>query len=141
LNTREEKDDIAGAEGEEQSEEPVDIKTRARQPSISVQSKLRSESFKHGGGPLSPSILSPEGDTAPDIYRRQATRIDELEKENKRLAKEATDAERRWKKAEEELEVIRENEGDDTAPKPEAQGSPSSADEVQKLVCFSASLR
>lgn len=40
-------------------------------------------------------------------------RIEELEKENKRLAKEAAESEKRWQKAEDELADIREDDGDD----------------------------
>ncbi|KAI0445300.1 hypothetical protein F4803DRAFT_166118 [Xylaria telfairii] len=77
--------------------------------SLSHQSKLRSSSFRQG--PLSPT-LSPEGETAADIYRKQVARIEDLEKENKRLAKEASDAERRYKKAEEELADLQEADQD-----------------------------
>lgn len=106
---------------------------RQRQPSISVQSKMRSSSFRAGAGPLSPSgfPFSPEGDTAPDIYRKQALRIEELEKENKKLAKEATEGEKRWKKAEEELEDLREA---DDGPKEVVTATSDSSGEVEKLV-------
>lgn len=56
-------------------------------------------------------MFSPEGETAPDIYRKHVARIEELEKENKRLAKEASDAETRWQKAETELADIRDDDG------------------------------
>ena len=106
-----------------------------RQPSLTLQSKMRSSSFRQAsisGGPLSPNPFSPEGDTAPDIYRKQALRIEDLEKENKRLAKEAADGEKRWKKAEEELEDFREAEGDAIANGNER--SVGSAGELQELV-------
>ncbi|KFY35907.1 hypothetical protein V494_05491 [Pseudogymnoascus sp. VKM F-4513 (FW-928)] len=112
---------------------------RARQPSLSVQSKMRSSSFRQGSGPgpLSPPILSPEGgDTAPEIHRRQQAKIEELERENKRLAKETSESERRWKKAEEDLEELREA---DTESKTEGATTPSS-DEAQKLKSQVASL-
>lgn len=106
------------------------------EPSLSLQSRLRSASFRQGSagpGPLSPGGLkSPaileEGETAHEIHRKQAARIDELEKENKRLAKEASDGERRWRKAEEDLDDLRET---DNAPK-----TANSTDEAQleKLV-------
>lgn len=107
-----------------------------RQPSLSLESKRRSASFRAGsGGPISPTYgFSPDGDTAPEIYRKQALRIEELEKENKRLAKEASEGERRWKKAEEELEEMREAE-DDVAPKSAGtSASPETSQEVEKLV-------
>ena len=78
-------------------------------------------------------MLSPEGDTAPEIHRRQQAKIEELERENKRLAKDATENERRWKKAEEDLEELREA---DTEGKTagSTSTSPPPSDEVQKLV-------
>lgn len=109
--------------------------SRQRQPSLSLQSKMRSSSFRQsaGGSPTPGFAVSPDGGTAPDIYRKQAARIEELEKENKRLAKEASDGERRWKKAEEELEDLREAD-DSTDVKPGAASSPGSDAELEKLV-------
>lgn len=78
-------------------------------------------------GPLSPGPGSPEGASAPEIYRKQVARIEELEKENERLAKANTESEKRWKKAEEELEDLRES--GDASGKP-----PGSGDEIEKLV-------
>ena len=91
--------------------------THNRQPSLSIQSRMRSTSFRRtsvsqnpispsNNGPRSPTlpILSPEGDTVTDIYRKQASRLDELERENRRLAKEATGSSTRWKSMESELE-------------------------------------
>ncbi|KAK1827888.1 hypothetical protein QBC39DRAFT_393515 [Podospora conica] len=88
------------------------------------QSKARSTSFRQGsisiphpgaavgsGVGAVPQPFSPEGETAPDIYRKHVTRIEELERENKRLAREAQEAEKRWEKAEEELADWREREG------------------------------
>ena len=113
---------------------PPSQPSHGRQPSISVQSKMRSSSFRASGGPLSPAYgFSPDGDTAPDIHRKQAIRIEELEKENKRLGKEATDGEKRWKKAEGELEDLREADGDSAKGKDTASGA--SSQEIEKLVC------
>jgi hypothetical protein len=107
-------------------------------PSLSQQSKARSASFRQGsvslpgGVPLSPGagtglgLFSPEGETAPDIYRKHVLRIEELERENKALAKEAKDAEKRWQKAEEELADLREREG---TPAGEA------GEDAGKMVC------
>lgn len=108
-----------------------------RQPSLSLQSKMRSSSFRaSSGGPLSPNYapFSPDGDTAPDIYRKQALRIEELEKENKRLAKEASDGERRWKKAEDELEELREAEDDTTSKRDIISGSSGVLDKLVLLI-------
>lgn len=69
--------------------------THGRGPSISLQSKMRSESFRKSSGPLSPSIKSPtlpsigsDGDSMQEIYRKQAQRLEELEKHNKILLEE-----------------------------------------------------
>lgn len=107
-------------------------------PSLSEaeQSRARSTSFRKqsissgvaGAAPPTPGLTSPDlRETAPDIYRKNMARIEELEKENKRLARESTEAEKRWQKAEEELADLREAEGDSGK---KAGGS----DEVEKLV-------
>ncbi|KAI1462713.1 hypothetical protein F4805DRAFT_408996 [Annulohypoxylon moriforme] len=92
--------------------EPPTSPTGPNTATLSQQSKLRSSSFR--AGTVSPTgfPLSPEGETAPDIYRKQVARIEDLEKENKRLAKEAGDSEKRWQKAEEELADLREADRD-----------------------------
>jgi len=92
-----------------------------RQPSVSLQSKIRSASFRHGAAPTSPA----EGDDFPDIYRKQMARIEELEKENKRLAKEAQESQTRWQKKEDELEELRE--------KATEEFKPGNDEEMQKL--------
>jgi hypothetical protein len=113
--------------------------TSAQRPhstSISHQSKMRSSSFRSSSGPLGSPGYPPEENTAPDIYRKQAVRIEELEKENKRLAREAGDSERRWKKAEEELEDLREAEGDSSSKGQEVSSTSRFSNDVEKLVCF-----
>lgn len=137
--TTTEGDKAGDKDAEEKVSELNSTKSHQRQPSLSVQSKMRSSSFRQGstsGGPLSPNFgFSPEGDTAPDIYRKQAIRIEELEKENKRLSKDASDGEKRWKKAEEELDELREAE-DDSKPKDKvASSADGSSKELEKLVC------
>lgn len=107
-----EEPEAAPAEETKAVEEAPEQASTSPRPSISQQSKLRSASFRagsiSGSGPLSPTLpFSPEGETAADIYRKQVARIEDLEKENKRLAKEATDTEKRWQKAEEELADLR----------------------------------
>lgn len=116
----------AAEETPEQPTSPTDAS------SLAQQSKIRSSSFRKGSesvpqGPLSPGSGGPEGSTAPEIYRKQVARIEELEKENERLAKNNTESEKKWKKAEGELEDLRES-GD-------ASGKTAgSGDEVEKLV-------
>ncbi|CAI6097659.1 hypothetical protein V2G26_003040 [Clonostachys chloroleuca] len=115
VDDKPEEDDAVDEKAEESSP--------AGTPSLAQQSKLRSTSFRAGG----PGVASPpDGDTAPDIYRKHVARIEELEKENKRLEKESADAEKRWKKAEEELADLREAEGDDV---PASTGG----DDIEKL--------
>lgn len=101
---------------------------------------MRSSSFRQSlTSPLpttpgkAPSF-DPEEDTAPEIYRKQAARIEELERENKRLAREASDVEKRWKKAEEELEDLREADGNRSEMEAGSQTLGDSANELQKLV-------
>ncbi|KAM4057503.1 M protein repeat protein [Hirsutella rhossiliensis] len=103
-------------------------------PSLAQQSKIRSTSFRVGSvsGAVSPGPFTPDGETAPDIYRKHVARIEELERENKRLAKEAADSERRWKKAEEAL-----SDGDGDA----AQAKSGADDEAEKLKSEIASLQ
>lgn len=124
------------SESKDEEEKVAELNSASRHgrsPSLSVQSKMRSSSFRQASGPLSPEIaFSPNGDTAPDIYRKQALRIEDLEKENKKLSKEAVDAEKRWKKAEEELEDLREAEGE--SAKGEKGTENGTSEEVEKLV-------
>lgn len=118
-----------------------------RQPSISLQSRMRSTSFRNTSisqGPLSPTTnaakspslppLSPEGDAVTEIYRKQASRLDELEKENRRLAKEAGDSESRWRKTEEELEELREANGEIAELTSRAERADAKDEEAEKLV-------
>lgn len=68
-----------------------------RQASVSIQSKLRSTSFRDAApGPTSPSVGTLQ-------------RVEDLERENRRLAQEAAEHESRWRNMEEELEELRED--------------------------------
>jgi len=117
-----------------------------RQPSLSIQSKMRSSSFRRTSlsqGPISPSqngpqspslpILSAEGDAVTDIYRKQASRLEELERENRRLAKEATESSTRWKSLETELEELRESSGDLAELRSRAQATSGKDAEISRL--------
>ncbi|KAL4884201.1 hypothetical protein BJY04DRAFT_226020 [Aspergillus karnatakaensis] len=94
-----------------------------RQPSLSIQSKMRSSSFRkssvsQGSAPSvspsatlkSPSLppLSADGEAVQEVYRKQSSRIEELERENKRLEKEVEEVSGRFKKTEDQLEELRE---------------------------------
>jgi hypothetical protein len=102
-----------------EDDEPSELVSKStpshgRKPSVAVESRIRSASFYRGGdaGPTSPTAMAPGGGVSSDIYREQAQRIEELERENKRLASDVEEGERRWKKGEEELEDLREGKGD-----------------------------
>lgn len=100
---------------DEPAELPKSTPSHGRKPSVAVESRLRSASFYRGGDggtPTSPTAKTPGGGVSGDIYREQAQRIEDLEKENKRLVSEVEEADRRWKKGEEELEELREGRGD-----------------------------
>ena len=127
--------------------EPSQRPLHGRQPSLSIQSKMRSSSFRQNSisqNPASPTLnaskaanlppLSPDVDSVTEIYRKQAARLEELEKENKRLAKEARDAEGRWRKTEEELEELREASGQVAELKSRAATADAKVEEVNKLV-------
>ncbi|KAF2122609.1 hypothetical protein BDV96DRAFT_481138 [Lophiotrema nucula] len=98
-------------------EEPAELpkaptQSHGRKPSVAVESRMRSASFYRGDTPTSPTASTPVGEVSKDIYRQQAQRIEELERENKKASGEAKEAEERWKKLEEELEELREEKGD-----------------------------
>ena len=102
------KEDIKAAPAASTSGEAPE--SPSKEPSLAEKSRMRSASFRDGSAttaqpPTSPSAnpRSPDGDTAPDIYRKHVARIEELEKENKRLSREVTEAKRRWERAEDEL--------------------------------------
>ncbi|KAJ5683423.1 hypothetical protein N7462_006588 [Penicillium macrosclerotiorum] len=97
--------------------------SHGRQPSLSIQSKMRSSSFRktsvsQGSAPPSASSLkSPpqslppltgDGESVHEVFRKQSTKIEELEKDNKRLEKELSEATTRWRKTEDQLEDLRE---------------------------------
>jgi hypothetical protein len=100
-------------------DEPSELRqtkqAHGRKPSIAVESRQRSASFYRGGAsgtPTSPNAITPGGGVTGDIYREQAQKIEELERENRRLAGEFEEGQTRWKKGEEELEELREGRVD-----------------------------
>lgn len=118
------KDEPEDAEDDE-AEEAIDTiesprKSHGRAPSVSIQSKLRSESFRKES-PLSPGA----GDGDP------AFKIEALEKDNRRLQDEKDEAEKRWKKLEEELQELKEEQSGGGDWLKQADGQ---ANEVEKLV-------
>ena len=118
-----------------------------RQPSLSLQSRLRSSSFRRGSvsqaplpsalsGSKSPTlpVLGPDTESVNEIYRKQTSRLDELEKENRRLGKETQDFEARWKKAEKELEELRESSSEVAELKSRVTKADAKSEEADKLV-------
>jgi hypothetical protein len=104
---------------EEDDDEPAELSapkaSHGRKPSVAVESRQRSESFYRSGAagtPTSPNLAAPAGGITSEVYREQAQKIEELERENKRLASEVEESQSRWKKGEEELEEFREGRGD-----------------------------
>ncbi|KAI0585498.1 M protein repeat protein [Pyrenophora tritici-repentis] len=95
---------------DEPSELAVPKSSHGRKPSVAVESRQRSESFYRSGAAAGP--LSPGAGITSEVYREQALKIEELERENKRLAGEVEESQSRWKKGEEELEELREGRGD-----------------------------
>jgi chromosome segregation ATPase len=123
--------------------------SHTRQPSASQQSRLRSTSFRAAG--TSPPLKSPTsgGMTAPlspsdeaaDIYRKQASRIEELEKQVKQLESQAA----KLPALEEEVEELRESSSDANANvaslKEKARESDSLKSEVASLKRQNAQLQ
>jgi hypothetical protein len=100
---------------DEPAELPAPKASHGRKPSVAIESRQRSESFYRSGAagtPTSPSAATPVGGITSEVYREQAQKIEELERENKRLASEVEENQTRWKKGEEELEELREGRGD-----------------------------
>lgn len=71
-----------------------------------------------------------------EVYRKQSTRIEDLEKDNKRLEKELDEASGRWRKTEEQLEDLRESSVDAAELKDKLDKAEQEAAEVDALVCF-----
>ncbi|KAF2686709.1 hypothetical protein K458DRAFT_334650 [Lentithecium fluviatile CBS 122367] len=113
-------DTTRASPGPVEDDEPSELPTttpaapsHGRKPSVAVESRQRSASFYRASGtPTSPTAITPGLGVSGDIYREQAQRIEELERENKRLAGEVEEGEKRWKSNEEELEELREGRGD-----------------------------
>ena len=124
-----------------------------RQASLSIQSKLRSSSFRRtSNGPASPAAglksppldlppMTPDSSTITDIYRKQAARLEELERDNKRLEKEASDGEARWRKSEEELEELREASTEAVTLRDKAKKGEDAQREIEKLKAEISSLQ
>lgn len=122
-----------------------------RQPSLSIQSKMRSSSFRktsvsqgsHSPSPASAVLKSPpqslppltgDGESVHEVFRKQSTRIEELEKENKRLEKELEDNTTRFRKTEDELEDLREANVDGAELRDKLKEAEEKAASIESLV-------
>ncbi|KAL4870300.1 hypothetical protein BDV12DRAFT_166102 [Aspergillus spectabilis] len=129
-----------------------------RQPSLSIQSKMRSSSFRKssvskGSGSIpstspsatlkSPSLppLSADGEAVQEVYRKQSSRIEELERENKRLEKEVEEVGARFKKTEDQLEDLREANVDVAALRDQLRVAEEKAGGLEELKAEIASLQ
>lgn len=135
-------------EAETSPDETKELSVRGahkRQPSLSVQSKMRSSSFRNsistavspGSSIKSPPLppLAPGDEQIHEVFRRQTARVEELEKENKRLEKEYNSANARREKAEEELEDLRESSVEVIELKDRLAKAEKQVAELESLVC------
>lgn len=128
---------------------PLDTpRGHGRQPSLSIQSKMRSSSFRktsvsQGSASPSSAIKSPkeslppltgDGESVHEVFQKQSTRIAELEKENKRLEKELADATARWRKTEEQVEDLREASVDGDALRQQLKVAEEKVASIESLV-------
>lgn len=71
-----------------------------------------------------------------EVYRKQSGRIEELEKENKRLEKEVEEVSVRFKKTEDQLEDLREANVDVAELKEKLRVAEGKVEGVEELVCL-----
>lgn len=93
--------------------------TLARELTESQQSRLRSESFKSGG---------------ETEYKKQAARIDQLEKESERLEKELEERLQRLQSAEAQVEELREGQSEVAELRTKVLKSEEGSKETERLV-------
>jgi len=91
----------------------------ARELTESQQSRLRSESFKSGG---------------ETEYKKQAARIEQLEKDNERLEKELEERRHRLQSAEAQVEELREGQSEIAELRTKASKSDEGSKEAERLV-------
>lgn len=71
-----------------------------------------------------------------DIYRKQASRLEHMEKENRRLERELSEKETWRSKMEDELEELREAKGELAVLRDKLQKAEAKEDELERLVRF-----
>lgn len=122
---------------------PTTRHTRA--PSLSQQSKMRSSSFRQMSSPQTPTLSafkspplpplsSDDGpESAPELFRKQGARLEELEKENKKLTQSLEEVTLKWKKVEETLEEEREVRAEIGLLKTKLEAAEDKAREYERL--------
>jgi predicted nucleic acid-binding Zn-ribbon protein len=70
------------------------------------------------------------------VFRKQSAKIEELEKENKRLEKDLSDATTRWRKTEEQVEDLREASVDGAELKEQLKKAEEQVASIESLVCI-----
>jgi hypothetical protein len=107
------------------SDEPATTEDEPSKPTLdrqlteSQQSRLRSESFKSGG---------------EEVYRKQAARIEQLEKENTQLVKDAEAKVEAIRQAEAQIEELREGQSEVAELRTKASKADGGDREVERLV-------
>jgi hypothetical protein len=119
-------------------------KGHTRQASLSLQSKMRSSSFRTAmssavsptSGIKSPPLppLTPDNEQIHEVFRKQAARVEELEKDNRRLEKDLEDANVRRQKSEEQLDDLREGSVEVIELKDRLARAEQQVAEIEKLV-------
>lgn len=69
-----------------------------------------------------------------EVFRKQSTRIEDLEKDNKRMEKELADATSRWRKTEDQLEDMRESSVDGAELREKLKQAEEKAASIESLV-------
>lgn len=68
------------------------------------------------------------------MFRKQSTKIEELEKENKRLEKDLSEATLRWRKTEEQVEDLRDASVDSVGLREQLKNAEEKVASIESLV-------
>jgi len=123
----------------ETSPPPAKARLHGRQPSISLQSKMRSESFRKSSGPLSPALKSPtlalSNPEGADISKAELVRkVKDLEKTISEEQASRNVAEERVEQLEDELEKLQSGQATNSETK-------KLEEEIDQLVSFNQYLQ
>lgn len=118
-------DSLTNATAASTVDDTASTDTSAAKPSLdrqlteSQQSRLRSESFKSGG---------------EEVYKKQAARIEQLEKDNRRLEQETAEKSHQLHQAEQQVEELREAQSTVAELRTKVSKAEGENKEVEKLV-------